>query len=73
MPVPAAEGEGGVPLTDENKQSIKTGLILECSRIEAAVNLMPFEGKATIENIIKNVIYLGLVKRIDFLDERKKK
>ena len=64
---------GGAPLTDENKQSIKTGLILECSRIEAAVNLMPFDGKATIENIIKNVIYLGLVKRIDFLDERKKK
>lgn len=64
---------GGAPLTDENRQSIKTGLILECSRIEAAVNLMPFDGKATIENIIKNVIYLGLVKRIDFLDERKKK
>ena len=64
---------GGAPLTDENKQSIKTGLILECSRIEAAVNLMPFEGKATIENIIKNVIYLGLIKRIDFLDGRKKK
>ena len=64
---------GGAPLSDENRQSIKTGLILECSRIEAAVNLMPFDGKATIENIIKNVIYLGLVKRIDFLDERKKK
>ena len=64
---------GAAPLTDENRQSIKTGLILECSRIEAAVNLMPFDGKATIENIIKNVIYLGLVKRIDFLDERKKK
>ena len=64
---------GGAPLTDENKQSIKTGLILECSRIEAAVNLMPFEGKATIENIIKNVIYLGLIKRIDFLDGRNKK
>ena len=64
---------GGAPLTDENKQSIKTGLILECSRIEAAVNLMPFDRKATIENIIKNVIYLGLIKRIDFLDGRKKK
>ena len=64
---------GGAPLTDENKQSIKTGLILECSRIEAAVNLMPFDGKATIENIIKNVIYLGLIKRIDFLDGRNKK
>ena len=64
---------GGAPLTDENKQSIKTGLILECSRIEAAVNLMPFDRKATIENIIKNVIYLGLIKRIDFLDGRNKK
>ena len=64
---------GGAPLTDENKQSIKTGLILECSRIEAAVNLMPFNRKATIENIIKNVIYLGLIKRIDFLDGRNKK
>ena len=64
---------GGADLTAENKLSIKTGLLLECSRIEAAVNLMPFEGKATIENIIKNIIYLGLVKRIDFLDERNEK
>ena len=63
---------GGADLTEENKRSIRTGLLLECSRIEGAVNLMPFEGKATIENIIKNIIYLGLVKRIDFLDERKK-
>ena len=62
---------GGADLTTENKSSIKRGLLLECSRIEAAINLMPFEGKATIENIIKNIIYLGLVKRIDFLDERK--
>ena len=58
---------GGADLSEENKRSIRTGLLLECSRIEAAVNLMPFEGKATIENIIKNIIYLGLVKRIEFL------
>lgn len=62
---------GGKTLSDENKRSIKNGLLLECKRIEAAVNLMNFRGKATIENIIKNIIYLGLVKRIDFLDERK--
>ena len=62
---------GGEDLTEENKRSIRTGLLLECSALEGAVNLMPFEGKATIENIIKNIIYLGLVKRIDFLDERK--
>ena len=62
---------GGAPLTPENRQTVKTGLLFECQRIEAAVNLMDFSGKATIENIIKNIIYLGLVKRIDFLDERK--
>ena len=58
----------GKPLTLENKQMIKTGLLLECQRIEAAVNLLPFDSRATIENIINNIIYLGLVKRIDFLD-----
>lgn len=59
---------GGRPLTKENKQSIKTGLLLECKRLEAAVNLLPFGNRATIENIINNIIYLGLVKRIEFLD-----
>ena len=64
---------GGAPLTSENKQSIKCALLLECRRIEAAVNLLPFGSRATIENIINNIIYLGLVKRIEFLDEKKEK
>ncbi len=59
---------GGEPLTPENRQSIKTGLLLECQRIEAAVNLIPFDKKITAENIVKNIIYLGLTKRIEFLD-----
>ena len=59
---------GGLPLTNENRQSIKCGLLLECKKIEAAVNLLPFGSRATIENIINNIIYLGLVKRIEFLD-----
>ena len=59
---------GGKELTDENRQSIKCGLLLECQKIEAAVNLLPFGTRATIENIINNIIYLGLVKRIEFLD-----
>ena len=63
---------GAAPLTSENKQSIKCALLLECRRIEAAVNLLPFGSRATIENIINNIIYLGLVKRIEFLDETKK-
>ena len=59
---------GAKELTEENKQTIKCALILECKRIEAAVNLLPFGTKYTIENIIKNIIYLGLTKRIGFLD-----
>ena len=60
----------GGDLTKENKENIKCGLLLECKRIEAAVNLLPFGKRATIENIISNIIYLGLVKRIEFLDEK---
>ena len=62
---------GGVPLTEENKQTIKCALIMECKRMESAVNLMPFGNRFTIENIVKNIIYLGLPKRIAFLDEKK--
>lgn len=58
----------GNPLTKENKDSIKCGLLLECKKIEAAANLLPYGGRATIEQIVNNVIYLGLVKRIEFLD-----
>ena len=36
--------------------------------LEGAVNLMPFGKRAIIENIIRNIIYLGLPKRIEFLD-----
>ena len=59
---------GGATLTEENRESIKCALLLECKRIEAAVNLLPFGSRATIENIINNIIYSGLVKRIEFLD-----
>ena len=61
---------GGKELTDENRQTIKCALLLECKKIEAAVNLLPFGTRATIENIINNIIYLGLVKRIEFLDKK---
>ena len=59
---------GGGPLTKENKSSIKCALLLECKRMEAALNLLPFGNLRTIENILKNIIYLGLTKRIEFLD-----
>jgi hypothetical protein len=60
---------GGEPLTAENKSSIRCALILECRAMEGAVNLMPFGTRCTIENIVRNIIYLGLVKRADFLLE----
>ena len=59
---------GGQPLTDENRRNIKCALLLECRELELAVNLLPFGNKVTAENIIKNIIYLGLPKRIEFLD-----
>lgn len=59
----------GRDLTAENRASIKCALTLECKSIERAVDLMPFEGKETIESIIKNIIYLGLINRIAFLDK----
>ncbi len=59
---------GGKELTAENRQSIKCALILECRALEGAVNLLPFGELKTIENIISNVIYEGLVRRIEFLD-----
>ena len=33
------------------------------------MNLLPFGKRAIIENIINNIIYLGLPKRIEFLDK----
>jgi hypothetical protein len=65
---PYANAYDKAPLTPENRKNIKTGLLLECQALEAAVNLMPFGKRAIIENIIRNIIYLGLVKRIEFLD-----
>ena len=59
----------GTPtLTDENKETVRCALLLECRGLESAVNLLPFGNRRTIENIINNVIYLGLPKRISFLD-----
>jgi len=59
----------GRELTSENKSTIRTALLLECRQLEAAVNLIPFGNKYTCENIVRNIIYLGLVERISFLEE----
>ncbi len=59
---------GKEPLSVQNKASIKCALLLECQKLEGAVNLLPFGTRITIENIIKNVIYLGLTDKMKFLD-----
>ncbi len=64
---------GGAELTAENKNTIKCALLLECREMEKAVDLMPFGTRYTIENIIKNIIYLGLIKRMSFLDSENSK
>ena len=59
----------GQPLTKENKETMRTALVLECTRMEAAVNLLDFRGSQTLEALIRNIIYRGLLNRIDFLNE----
>ena len=58
----------GAELTLENRKNVKSALLIECKKLESAINLIPFENKITIENIVRNIIYLGLVERIKFLD-----
>ncbi len=60
---------GGAELTAENKQNVKSALLIECSKLEKAINLIPFGNKVTVENIVRNIIYLGLTERIKFLDD----
>ncbi len=60
---------GNKELTSENRASIKCALLLECRALEGAVNLLPFGEHIIIENIIRNIIYLGLPARISFLDD----
>ncbi len=64
---------GGEPLTRENKESIRCALLLECKKLEGAVNLLPFGTRTTIESIIKNIIYLGLTERLRFLEDENEK
>ena len=61
----------GAELTAENRASIKCALLLECRNLAAAINLVPFGNKVTVENIVRNIIYEGLAKRIEFLDSEK--
>ena len=56
-------------LTKEAKATIRLSLLLECRELEAAVNLLPFGKKHTVEGLVRNIIYLGLTERIKFLED----
>lgn len=58
---------GDRKLTDGEQEAIYNALMLECRGIESAVNLLPFGNRRTIEEIVRNIIYLGLKKRVAFL------
>ena len=63
---------GGENLTAENKNTIKCALLMECRSLENAIGLLPFGTNVSIENIINNIIYLGLPSRLAFLDANSK-
>ena len=52
-----------------HRASVRAALMMDCRGIESAVNLLPFGNRRTIEQIVRNIIYLGLTKRISFLDD----
>lgn len=65
---PDGEGfESGIP--DE----VKTSLRLTLTALSEAIEKLSYKGDATLENIIKNTVYLGLPDRIDQLGKPKSK
>ncbi len=60
---------GKAPLTAENRQTIHTSLLMEAEQIGLAVELLPFGKRLTPQRLIKNITYLGLPARIEFLNK----
>ena len=59
--------ENGIP--DEVRSSLR----LTLTQLGEAVEKLPFHGDASLENIIKNTVYLGLPDRIELLGKPKNK
>lgn len=58
-------GDGG--LSPETRRDIHMGLMLQLEALERAVLRLPFHDADAVENIIKNIIYMGLPDKIAFL------
>lgn len=50
----------GDSFSEENRLSVRTALLCELSRLEAAVNLVDFSLCRDFEGAVKNIIYLGM-------------
>lgn len=61
-PYVALYGDGGLDAASVN--SIKTGIYVELTFLEKAVTALDFRDADAAENIIKNIIYLGLTKEL---------
>lgn len=59
---------GGAPLSAENKANIRVGLMLERLGVERAIEFLPFGSRRILESLIRNIVGVGLVRRIAFLD-----
>ena len=58
---------GLTELSPETKERLYISLTLVLQALEEALLCLPHERYAAAGNILKNILYLGLVKRIDFL------
>lgn len=56
---PLCEAYGG-SFSEENRLSVRTALLCELTRLEAAVNLVDFSEYAEFGGIVSNIIYLGM-------------
>lgn len=58
---------GITELTEEVKERLSVSLMLVLGALEKALLRLPHERYDAAGNILKNILYLGLVRRIDFL------
>jgi hypothetical protein len=63
----------GKALSDDARRAIYDGLILTLSQGEADWRRLPMSHTTTVRRLIENIMYEGLLRRIDFLLTGKKK
>ena len=64
---------GTSSLTEDQAEGIRMALKNELIELESALNLVDFGSDPTVKNLIFNIIYLGMPKRIEEITEKFKK